>query len=143
MAVTEFYGLGTMLKSPPDATRLSVNPLVIDLPPLSALTTTEVIVRPGFLTTRFTNFLSLIHPAPALSFVVFRYPLCTNAGDFPFSRVWAGVDNKLAQLAMQVKAKRSVTVFLEGWVDGNTRWEEYLLEFRKMGGQVATGRILR
>ena len=140
---TEFYGLGTMLKCSPDTTHDDLNLLAIDLPPLSALTTLEVTVCPGSLTPRFAHFLSLIHSAPALSSVIFSYLFCTNAGDFPFSHVWADVDNKLAQLAMQVKTKRSVTVVLEGWVEGNTKWEEYLPEFRKTGGQVVIGEILR
>ena len=114
MVVTEFYGLGTMLKSPQHTTHLDVNLLAINLSPLSASPTLEVIVRPGSLTARFANFLSLIHSVLALSSVVFHYLLRTNAGDLSFSCVWADVDNRLAQLAMQVKTKRSVAVILEG-----------------------------
>lgn len=125
-----------MLKSPPDVTRVRVEPPTALLPPLPALTTMEVAVHPGYLTEHFPDFLSCIHSAPALSSVIFRYEYATTIEDTPQSRKWADVDKGLARLAMQVKTKRSLTVVLMGWKEENSEWEEYLPEFRKTGGQV-------
>ena len=108
----EFYSLGVTLKNPPDTTPVGVIPFATELPPLSALITLEVAVCRGSLTARLANFLSLINSAPALSSVIFRDLHNSGAGNI--------VDDKLAQLAMQVKAKRSLTVVLEGWIGKNT-----------------------
>ena len=107
----EFYSLGVMSKSSSDTTRLDVTPPAIDLPLLSALTTLEVTASLGSLTARLANFLSPIHSAPALSSVIFRDLYRSGTRDI--------VDNRLAQLAMQVKTKRSVTVVPEGRVVEN------------------------
>ena len=129
------YSLGAMLKGSTDSTRLDVTSLAVDLPPLLALTTLEVIACRGTLTAHLANFLSLIHSAPAPSSVIFRDLYYSSAGGI--------VDNKLVQFAMQAKTRRSFTVVLEGWVEENTKWEEYFPAFRKTGGQVVIGEILR
>ena len=134
VAAMEFYSLGVTLKNPPDTTPVGVTPLAAELPPLSALTTLEVAVCHGSLTARLANFLSLIRSAPALSSVIFRDLHHSDAGDI--------VDGTLAQLAMQVKAKRSLTVVLEGWMGENTKWKEYFPKFRKTGGQVVMDEIV-
>ena len=138
----EFYSLGVMLKSAPDRTPVVAIPFT-PIPPLPALTTLEVTLtpRPVYLTARLANLLSLIHSAPILSSVVFRNLYCSIAEDPRLPYVWVDVDNKLAQLAMQVKTKRNLTVVLE--VDENTKWEEYFPEFRRTGGQLVMGEILQ
>ena len=113
------------------------------LPPLLALTTLEVTFCTGVATSRLANFLSIIHSAPVLSSVVFRNLYSDIAEDLPFSHVWIDVDNNLARLATQVKTERSVTVVLEVVAEENTKLEEYLPEFRKIGGQIVVGKTLR
>ena len=129
-----FHSLGAMLKSSPDTTPVGATPFVTHLPPLLALTTVEVAVCHGSLTARLAGFLSLIRSAPALSSVIFHDLYPGDAGDI--------VDDTLAQLAMQVKAKRSLTVVLEGWMGESIKWKEYFPKFRKTGGQVVMNEIL-
>ena len=134
---------GVMLKNASDRTRTGGLIPFTPLPPLLALTTLEVILCTGILTSRLANFLSIVHSAPALSSVVFRDLHCYTTEDLPLSHVWIDVDNGLARLAMQVKTERSITVVLEGVAEENAELGEYFPEFRKTGGQIVMGKILR
>jgi len=109
---------------------------VVPLPPLPVLTSMEVAIHSGSLSARLADLLSCIHSAPALSSITFKYSKATPVGDIPASHLWIDVDRWLARLAMHVKTKRSLSLVLKPWPEGNLEWEECLPEFRKAGGEL-------
>ena len=135
-----FHNRRVKLTSPLDVERplelMNPSPPTVHLPPLLALATIQVEIRSDLLSARLADILSSIHSAPDLSSIIFKYPKSTTVKDVPTSRTWIDVDKWLARLAMSVKTRRSLTVVLTTWPEGNSRWEEYLPEFMKAGGEL-------
>ncbi|KAF9648587.1 hypothetical protein BDM02DRAFT_3115208 [Thelephora ganbajun] len=120
----------------PPIAPMTTLPPIVQLPPLSALTTMEVTIYPGFLSARLADFLPCIHSAPVLSSITFKYLKLTPPEDIPTSHLWNNVDKWLARLATHAKVKGGLTVVLALWPERNLKWEECLLEFRKAGGEL-------
>jgi len=142
----EFCGVEVILTSPPDAYP-SFAPgdphyPVVPLPPLLALVTMEVDIHLGSLSDRLADFLSCIRSAPALSSITFKYVKRFPVEDIPASGPWISVDKWLARLATDVRTKRSLTVVLTPWLEGNSQLEEWLPEFRKAGGELKVEKLV-
>ena len=135
-----FHNLRVKLTSPPETEYplelTNPFPPTVHLPPLPALATIQVEIRSGFLSDDLADVLSSIHSAPDLSSIIFKYPKSTTVKDVPTSRTWIDVDKWLARLATSVKTRRSLTVVQTTWPEGNSKWEEYLPEFMKAGGEL-------
>ena len=133
---------GTILMSPPDTYPSAAPPTgrlppVAHLPPLPALTTMELKVHSGSPSARLVDFLSCIRSAPALSSITFKYPAWNAVEGIPAASCqWTDVDEWLARLATHVRGRRSLTVVMLLWLEGDSKWEERLPEFRKAGGQL-------
>jgi len=138
--IAEFFSVEMILTGPPDECfrePTDAHQVVVPLPPLPALVTMEFDVYMGIISAPFTDFLFSIRSAPALSSITFKYPGPNYiVKDIPVSHLWIGVDKWLARLAMDVKTKRSLTVVLMPWSEGNSQLEECLPEFRKVGGEL-------
>ena len=134
-----------ILIGPPDQPRFMVHradvPLPeVHLPPLSALTWAGIALYSNDISGRLADLLSSIHSAPALSSVSFAFPIWHAANPFPTSGPWTRVDKWLARLAdKRNKAGERLAVMLSPWTKGDSNWEGYFPEFRKVGGWLMVG----
>lgn len=107
-----------------------------NLPPLPALATIEIEVCLETLSPSIADFVRCIQSAQSLSLVTFKYIGSTPAMDTHNSSSWFKVDEWLAMLATSLKKNGNLTVVLTPWPERNSKWEEYLPEFRKAGGEL-------